>query len=195
MRKSEIPTGIKTMSGKEHGKLFPSSRPTTQVKIERICPRCNNSKWVSLPSFTLGQLCKECNINSVKPINQNNSNSPVWKDDLRKLNTQGYILTRVAPDSPFISMAKKNGRIKNLVLEHRLVMAKHLQRCLAPTEIIHHKNGIKSDNRLSNLELISSNSLHVLRHHVHVTTSVYIAKLEDEIKNLNKRIKLLEKEV
>lgn len=195
MRKSEIPTGIKTMSGKEYGKLFPNSRATTQIKIERVCPRCNNSKWVSLPAFTPGQLCKGCHLHSVKPINQNNSNSPVWKDDLQKLNTKGYVLTRVTPDSPYISMAKKNGRSKNLVLEHRLVMAEHLQRCLTPAEIIHHKNGVKSDNSLSNLELISSNSLHILRHHVHVTTSAYIAKLEDEIKNLHKRIKLLEKEV
>lgn len=39
------------------------------------------------------------------------------------------------------------------VIQHRLVMQRHLGRKLARTEYVHHKNGMRTDNSLNNLEL------------------------------------------
>lgn len=106
------------------------------------------------------------------------SANPRWKGGRIK-RPDSYIDIKVYPDNFFYRMADHHG----YVLEHRLVMAKHLHRCLLPWESVHHKNGIRDDNRLENLELLPSSSKHYS-----------ITRLSREIKKLTTRVDNLEKE-
>ena len=53
------------------------------------------------------------------------------------------------------------------VLEHRIVMENHLGRLLDPSEVVHHINECKKDNRVENLEILTSSEHakhHMLQH-------------------------------
>jgi len=45
--------------------------------------------------------------------------------------------------------------VKGYVAEHRLVMEHHLGRYLEPWEVVHHRNGVRTDNSLANLEIVT----------------------------------------
>lgn len=49
---------------------------------------------------------------------------------------------------------------------HRLVAQTLLGRSLAPGEVVHHRNGDKSDNRACNLQVLPSQRAHMLLEHL-----------------------------
>ena len=81
----------------------------------------------------------------------------------RILTSRGYVHIRLSKDDFFYPMChnKLDDCQWGVIYEHRLVMAKHLGRCLTKEEVVHHKNGVKSDNRLENLELLPNSIYHV----------------------------------
>lgn len=73
-----------------------------------------------------------------------------WKGG--KAHSGPYVYVKAPTGHPY---ATKAGR----VLEHRLVMERHLGRYLLPTEVVHHKKGYL--NKLSNLVLYKTNGKHL----------------------------------
>ena len=97
---------------------------------------------------------------------------PNWKGG--KKISDGYIFVWISPNNPFASMITKGNR--HHISEHRLIMAKHLGRCLESWEIVHHKNGIRNDNRLKNLEIVNCKE--------HINFHIQNELLKKEIKKL-----------
>jgi len=128
-------------------------RTRTSKWIWHACEGCGKCRWVQFKKgMPESRHCVNC---ANKKVGEKNNN---WKGGRAK-DGYGYIQIKIQPSDFFYPMANH----KNYVFEHRLVMAKALGRCLASWEIVHHKNGIRGDNRLENLEL-TTNGSHLIEH-------------------------------
>ena len=147
------------------------------------CERCGVPKWTATHDLYRGEskFCRRCAIRITygrKSLEEG------------RLNKKGYVDLYIPKDSFFRETGQpQDGRC----LEHRLVMAKHLGRNLARFEKVHHKNGIRNDNRIENLELTTAGQ-HTTQHNKGYRDG-YTKGLADgrtsQIDELRKEIKLL----
>jgi hypothetical protein len=117
------------------------------------------------PMFGKG-MCGENNPNFGKGISgkdnpmfgRTGDKCPRWNGG-RKTRKDGYVLVTAPPNHPH---PIKNGKRDTTfyILEHRLVMEKHLGRYLEPDEVIHHIDGNTSNNAIENLRLFTNQAEH-----------------------------------
>mgnify|MGYP001600520464 CR=1 FL=1 len=138
-----------------------------QKFIWHACIDCGKERWVH---FQDGQpQCLRCLICSRK------HRVEIAKPSIMR---NGYWKMKLSSSDFFYPMANKAG----YVYEHRLIMAKSLGRNLHRWEIVHHLNGIKTDNRIENLQLVLAD-----RHN-------QITILENRVSQLEIRVTQLEAE-
>jgi hypothetical protein len=135
------------------------------ISVMVPCKDCGKERKVNRYLVDKYPICGKCAARKRGPRGPGlrGVDNPNWRGG-RYQTKAGYIKVYITPDSFFYPMVEKN---KNkpcfMLFEHRLVMAEHMGRCLASWEVVHHKNGIKNDNRLENLEISTSGS-HVIEH-------------------------------
>ena len=157
---------------------------SSHLYLWQACEVCSKERWVCLiRGYAKTKICSQCN--SKKQGRQLSGgkagkDSGNWKGG-RRIMADGYIQIWVHPDDFFASMRNSQGCVR----EHRLAMARYLGRCLLPWEIVHHKNGIKDDNRVVNLQLLPDKRWHL----VDAQTKSYIKSLELQIQQLNGKLR------
>lgn len=195
--------------GKDIGK-----KPLNCKFIWHACIDCGKERWVILRwNEPVNVRCSTCsNIRKGHKLGlsqfgriqtmeerQKRANSLKGRINTGRIVVNGYVLVKLFSDNLFHLMTNKQG----YVMEHRLVMAKHIGRCLQAWEIVHHKNGLKDDNRFDNLELTLRGSHH--RQHGKGYRDGFamglaegrdkkIRQLEQQIKALSERVLFLEAE-
>ena len=158
----------------------------------QACESCGKERWVQ---FLHGEpRAKRCHPCTLKERNGKGSQNPQWKGG-RLRSSQGYIEVWLSPNDFFYPMCMRITTGGGYVLEHRLIVAKRLGRCLQPWEIVHHKDHIRDHNTEDNLELksdIGHRQLTILERKIDKLLEKQ-EKLETEIRLL--RWELKQKEV
>ena len=129
----------------------PKLKVFSDQKIKEICDLYNNglsqqkiAKREGISQSIISRILKKIGIHSGSPSKEKHHN---WKGGVTFAG--GYKMVLLNTESKFYKMTNTMG----YVMEHRYVMAKHLNRCLSSNETVHHINGDRQDNRIENLQL------------------------------------------
>lgn len=126
-------------------------RPAKPQTVDCACVDCG-APLVRAAKAAMRAKCDECRAavrtrrSAARWQRERGSRKP--RTNAPWVNQAGYV-ERYVPYSPY-------SRANGVVLEHRLVMSEHLGRALLPSETVHHRSGVRTDNRLENLQLMSS---------------------------------------
>ena len=138
------------ISGKKFGRLTvlhadeESSKNGRHIKWYAKCD-CGVIKPYTGKDIRNGHV-KSCGCLKIdKCKNRIGKNHPAWRGGRHIDKDSGYVRIK-KPNHP-------NCNMRGYIKEHIFIMSEHIGRPLKKHELVHHKNRIKDDNRIENLEL------------------------------------------
>jgi len=124
------------------GKNNDGRKDPRKERVKFVCPTCGKVKKYLPSQLRYGKRIRQyCSKKCIKQPKGKAHHS--WKGGKTTIGGYTYL--------------KEGGWYK---AKHRIVIEKHLGRRLKGNEIVHHKNGIKTDNRLKNLEVVLRTTHH-----------------------------------
>jgi hypothetical protein len=133
-------------------------------KLRKVCVECATCRahrfvpCCTLDRFRNGEriLCWKCH--KVK-LMEKTGTGQTGRNKTREGYVRRFWDSFTVEEQAIIGPAFRRSRDgKKDILEHRAVVALHLGRPLTKTELVHHKNGVKDDNRIENLEVMEQGS-------------------------------------
>ena len=188
---NEVPVEWQPYIDFEHPEIVTHPSRGRETHVWLTCPQCGKRRLARADALRRRQYrtvcCSACRARATgQKYAERGVRASNWKDgrdDNRKYPRIHIALLSEREQGLFAPMINS----RNYLPEHRLVMARHLDRPLEPHEIIHHVNGNTHDNRIENLKLYERGS-HAKTHrallHENAQLHQRIEELEDYLARL-----------